>query len=280
MQPKVSVYFDFNSPYALLSAIRIYQIYNKDIGAIKQQETEYPLSTTDITHPVLSKVKFELRPIDFGSLSARTTKGVQVTRNPIRGKYTWSDPARTLPKLGIEKKLEEPNPSWWPQGVSLVNKVAYILMCRDTFHNAAKEVISNYNQADFDPSWRDTITEAGGSLESAIASEYVFRVYEQFMLEHNKLRDDGVLSGIVEKILAKYPEASRRLGGTSTVLELAKKSKSAKSVAQGFTEEAIGRGVFGVPTFSTEQGEIFWGNDHLVDAAIIASENHVTKAKL
>ncbi|PVU96987.1 hypothetical protein BB559_002175 [Furculomyces boomerangus] len=259
MQPKVSVYFDFNSPYAILSAVRIYQIYNKDIGAIKQQETEYPLSTTDITSCFIKS---------------------EVTRNPIRSKYTWSDSARTLKRLGIEKKFEEPNPSWWPQGVSLVNKVAYILMCRDTFHNAAKEVISNYNQADFDPSWRDTITEAGSSLESAIASEYVFRVYEQFMLEHKKLRDDGVLSGIVEKILAKYPEASRRLGRTSTVLELAKKSKSAKSVAQGFTEEAIGRGVFGVPTFSTEQGEIFWGNDHLVDAAIIASENHVAKAKL
>ena len=32
------------------------------------------------------------------------------------------------------------------------------------------------------------------------------------------------------------------------------------------TEEALRRGVFGAPTFTTADGELFWGNDRLEQA--------------
>jgi 2-hydroxychromene-2-carboxylate isomerase len=39
-----------------------------------------------------------------------------------------------------------------------------------------------------------------------------------------------------------------------------------KTRLKAVTEEARSRGIFGAPTFFTEDGEMFWGNDRLEQA--------------
>jgi len=52
-----------------------------------------------------------------------------------------------------------------------------------------------------------------------------------------------------------------------------------KTRLKALTEEARSRGVFGAPTFFTEDGEMFWGNDRLTQALAWASGERVAGAR-
>jgi 2-hydroxychromene-2-carboxylate isomerase len=45
-------------------------------------------------------------------------------------------------------------------------------------------------------------------------------------------------------------------------------SPEIKSKLRGSTEEAQEQGIFGAPSFTTESGELFWGDDRLQDALL------------
>jgi 2-hydroxychromene-2-carboxylate isomerase len=57
-------------------------------------------------------------------------------------------------------------------------------------------------------------------------------------------------------------EALRRAGLDVALVEKAQ-DETVKSALRAATEEAQALGVFGAPTFVTEGGELFWGNDRL-----------------
>jgi 2-hydroxychromene-2-carboxylate isomerase len=52
-----------------------------------------------------------------------------------------------------------------------------------------------------------------------------------------------------------------------------------KTRLKALTEQARSRGVFGAPTFFTEDGEMFWGNDRLSQALAWASGERVAGAR-
>lgn len=60
-------------------------------------------------------------------------------------------------------------------------------------------------------------------------------------------------------------EALRRAGLDTGLVERAQE-EDVKMSLRAATEEAQGLGVFGAPTFSTADGELFWGNDRLDEA--------------
>lgn len=60
-------------------------------------------------------------------------------------------------------------------------------------------------------------------------------------------------------------EALRRAGLDTGLVERAQE-EDVKAALRAATEEAQGLGVFGAPTFSTADGELFWGNDRLDEA--------------
>ncbi|PVU87187.1 hypothetical protein BB559_006184 [Furculomyces boomerangus] len=281
MHPKVSVYFDFNSTYSFLTSVRIYQICNGNSASVKPLHSQYPLSSTDITHPTISKVRFEQKPIEYGVLLAKSgQKGPPITPGSTRANYTWIDLIRTLKKLGLDRDIGTPDSSWWPQKVSFPNRITYILSNRDVFAEGAKELINNYKPENYDSSWRDIIIDSGYTLEEAITSEYVFRVYEKVFFEHVKITDWSVHVDILEKILAKHPSASRGLGGSKTIIELAKNSKTVRVASFKPTQNALELGLFGIPTFVGDGDTFFWGNDHLTDAAINVCQAQKNKSKL
>ncbi|PWA03284.1 hypothetical protein BB558_000549 [Smittium angustum] len=59
----IHLFIDFNPPYSFLSAIRIYQIYNKGNAAIKKPDFQYILPSAYSTHPKVSKVRLKHRSI-------------------------------------------------------------------------------------------------------------------------------------------------------------------------------------------------------------------------
>jgi 2-hydroxychromene-2-carboxylate isomerase len=65
-------------------------------------------------------------------------------------------------------------------------------------------------------------------------------------------------------------EAGRRVGIETSELERALAEEEVKLALRAATDEALARGVFGVPTLAVG-GELFWGDDRLLDAAAAAS---------
>lgn len=60
-------------------------------------------------------------------------------------------------------------------------------------------------------------------------------------------------------------EALRRAGLDVALVERAQ-DEDVKAMLRAATEEAQALGIFGAPTFVTEDGELFWGHDRLEDA--------------
>ena len=77
----------------------------------------------------------------------------------------------------------------------------------------------------------------------------------------------GFLEGRDLADTAVILEAGERAGLMASELEIAIQSDEIDRALHDVTAEAIARGVFGVPTVVVG-GEVFWGDDHLEDAAV------------
>ncbi len=68
-------------------------------------------------------------------------------------------------------------------------------------------------------------------------------------------------------------EALRRVGLDTALIERAQED-DVKTALRAATDEAIAAGAFGAPSFVTEDGELFWGNDRLEAALDWAVKHH------
>ena len=91
-------------------------------------------------------------------------------------------------------------------------------------------------------------------------------VYDLQFARGGHIDDETALCAILED-----------LGLDSTTLwQAAKADATVKAALRAITEEAQQLGLFGAPSFVTEDGEVFWGNDRLEDALIWAAEINYT----
>lgn len=58
------------------------------------------------------------------------------------------------------------------------------------------------------------------------------------------------------------------------LLRQAKSDQAVKDKLRQITEDAIEKGLFGAPSFVTQDGELFWGNDRLEQAIAWANQHH------
>lgn len=86
-------------------------------------------------------------------------------------------------------------------------------------------------------------------------------VYTAEFAEGRQIADPAVIAGI----LAGLGQEPQRVMERAT-------SDANKARLRAETEEAIGLGIFGAPSFVTADGEIFWGNDRLGEALHWARE--------
>lgn len=53
---------------------------------------------------------------------------------------------------------------------------------------------------------------------------------------------------------------------SGALIEQAKSEQSVKDTLRAITDNAVALGIYGAPSFTTDDGELFWGNDRLEDA--------------
>ena len=81
-------------------------------------------------------------------------------------------------------------------------------------------------------------------------------VYARQFAEGCDISDDNTLRGVLDDIGQDADALMRQ----------AKTDQAIKDLLRGATAEAIALGVYGAPSFTTGDGELFWGNDRLEDA--------------
>jgi 2-hydroxychromene-2-carboxylate isomerase len=74
--------------------------------------------------------------------------------------------------------------------------------------------------------------------------------------------------------IAALAEILTRLDIAAEPVLAAAQSDDNKARLRAQTEDAQRRGVFGAPTFTTAEGELFWGNDRLERALVWAAHHH------
>jgi 2-hydroxychromene-2-carboxylate isomerase len=89
-------------------------------------------------------------------------------------------------------------------------------------------------------------------LNTTWGKEFCQAVFRAEFREGRQIDDPTVISDILERLQVK----------SAPVLEAARTDKT-KTNLRAQTEEAQRLGIFGAPSFMTEDNELFWGNDRL-----------------
>ena len=80
-------------------------------------------------------------------------------------------------------------------------------------------------------------------------------VYRAQFAEGRDIGDRAVLDDVL-----------RNLGQDAATIVAQAQSDDTKALLRSQTEEAVAHGIFGAPSFTTADGELFWGNDRLETA--------------
>ena len=89
-------------------------------------------------------------------------------------------------------------------------------------------------------------------LNTTWGEEFCRTVFRAEFCEGRQIDDPAVISDILERLQVK-----------STPVLVAARTDQTKASLRVQTEEARRLGIFGAPSFITEDGELFWGNDRL-----------------
>ena len=85
--------------------------------------------------------------------------------------------------------------------------------------------------------------------------DFVRAVYRAEFADGRQIGEPDVITAILDEL---------RIDAASVWIRA--QSAANKALLRGATAEALERGIFGAPTFITEDGEMFWGNDRLEQA--------------
>lgn len=86
--------------------------------------------------------------------------------------------------------------------------------------------------------------------------EFVRSVYTAQFAEGLDIADSAVLAARLDAL---------GLDG-GALIEQVKSDQTIKDRLRANTEQAVAMGIYGAPSFTTDDGEVFWGNDRLEDA--------------
>ena len=103
-------------------------------------------------------------------------------------------------------------------------------------------------------------------LADAWGEDFCRAVYRAEFGEGRRIDDPKLLAGLLAE-----------LGVDGGRVLAAVQSPEIKDALRRQTEEAQGLGLFGAPSFVTEDGELFWGNDRLTQALAWAQRIHAVE---
>ncbi|KAJ1859581.1 hypothetical protein GGH12_001028 [Coemansia sp. RSA 1822] len=241
----VNFWFEFASPYSMISALRLLRALTGRINPF----VDSGLPSCQL--PDLTNVSIVYRPIllaaVFKASGQLTLPGVQV---PAKGKYMFHDVQRTLSLLGCPGFPNRPHTNWPPNTV-LAGRMAWMLAQGPSYVCA------------LDRNAREPSTN---KLEqgSKVLAEFVWRVFEAEFIGGEDIGSPKVLERLWNVYVARA-ELGYEMPNGQRAVELA----STDPVKDGYksnTQVAIACKLFGAPSFTTDDGDMYWGNDHLLEA--------------
>ncbi|KAJ2561097.1 hypothetical protein GGH95_004774 [Coemansia sp. RSA 1836] len=250
----VNFWFDFVSPYSMTSALRLfYALTSKQASTAASLTRGSP--TCDI--PDLSNVNIVFRPINLGALfKAVGQQPLPIMAIPIKGQYMFHDIARGLDALG-HPGFPLSSPANWPPSSNVAGRMTWMLTQGTDYINS----LSAGSQA---------VSASLGQVlplaQTKVVAEFVWRVYEAEFMAAEDIGSPEVVAKLWDLYVCQPSRLEgRELPDGQQAVALAQ-GDAVKAGLKDNTQNAIDSSLFGLPAFTTEDGDMYWGNDRLFDA--------------
>ncbi|KAI8325965.1 thioredoxin-like protein [Martensiomyces pterosporus] len=251
MPRTISFWFEYASPYSMITALRLFHAISQKAAPAAASRG---LPSCEV--PSLDGVRVVYRPIFLGAVFKAV--GQQFLPNiqvPVKGSYMFHDVSRALTLLGCQG-FPTAQPKGWPRNTALAGRMTWLLA-------QGPEYISSLDK---DQEQRGVVSSELEASQTKVLSEFVWRVYEAEFIANEDIGDREVMSRLWDRFVVGESKANGdQVPDGKRAVELA----SAQAVKDGFRangDAAVEEGVFGAPTFTTEDGDMYWGNDRLVEA--------------
>ncbi|KAJ2663188.1 hypothetical protein IWW48_001509 [Coemansia sp. RSA 1200] len=255
--PALCFWFEFSSPYSMVSALRLFRALN-EAPPVPAHQILPSNGQLDI-----SEVSIAYRPILLGPVfKAIGQQPLPAMQIPTKGKYMFHDVERTLNTLDCPGFPGTPLSNWPPNPI-LPARMAWLLSQGFEYIRA---VDSGTEQAPPAP----TTTGSGsvgrqGHALLKVLSEFVWRVYETEFIHGKDISDTDTMAALWDTYVAGSMAGEPRLPSGKRAVEMTG-LQIVKDGLRGATQEAVDLGLFGAPSFTTDDGDLYWGNDRLLDA--------------
>ncbi|KAJ2753178.1 hypothetical protein H4S06_003791 [Coemansia sp. BCRC 34490] len=263
--PTLCFWFEFSSPYSMVSALRLFRALNE----APQGSARQTLPSNG--QPDISEVSLAYRPILLGPVfKAIGQQPLPAMQIPTKGKYMFHDVERTLNTLDCPGFPGTPMKNWPPNPI-LPARMAWLLAQGFEHVNA---VDSGAEQTPSAPPTTESGAGPGpgpgsvGRQDRAllrVLSEFVWRVYETEFIHGKDIGDPDTMAALWDTYVAGSAPRGTRLPSGNRAVEMAE-MQAVKDGLRGATQEAVDLGLFGAPSFTTDDGDLYWGNDRLLDA--------------
>ncbi|KAJ2746298.1 hypothetical protein GGI19_006431 [Coemansia pectinata] len=252
----VSFWFEYASPYSMVSALRLLYALSPKRMPLSQAAASLMRGSPSCEIPDLSETNIVFRPISLGAVfKAAGQMALPNMAVPLKASYLFHDVARSLDTLGqpgfpLQKQAN------WPPNSTTAGRLTWML-------TQGTDYINSLNAES------QVLAVPGRVLDLAqtkVIAEWVWRVYEAQFIAIDDIGSPEVLA----KLWDLYVYQPSKLNGREVpegqmAVELAQ-SDAVKGGFKDNTQEAIDNNLFGAPSFTTEDNDMYWGNDRLFDA--------------
>ncbi|KAJ2743512.1 hypothetical protein GGI20_003697 [Coemansia sp. BCRC 34301] len=252
----VNFWFEFVSPYSMISALRLFYALNpKHAPAAAGLLRGSPSGEV----PDLSDVNVVFRPISLGAVfKAAGQIPLPIMAIPIKGKYMFHDVARSLNALG-QPGFPLTKPASWPPNSTVAGRMTWML-------TQGVDYVNSLNSGS-----RVVAASPGQVLplaQTKVIAEFVWRVYETEFMTSEDIGSPEVIAKLWDLHVCQASKMDgRELPDGQQAVALAQ-GDVVKAGFKSSSQEAINNSLFGAPSFTTEDGDMYWGNDRLFEALV------------
>ncbi|KAJ1645913.1 hypothetical protein IWQ61_010260 [Dispira simplex] len=305
---RLQFWFEYNSLYSYLSAVRIYRTLAHQVGQPDYLESPTTITTSNLPGvlPSTAPLTVAFRPMLLGPIFRHFTGQAKgpIFSQATRLEYAQRDVVRTCQREAIPFHGYPSNPTPGPVNTLLPTRVTTFLMYCLASHGEPDAALDLHHPTGL------TGQPVYLALDKQLLlAKWVKSVFQTFFYDGRNISETSVIMDLLQRFapelapplstaplirwLVEQPEGqslctwitqspsefTNALG--HSVLWLCQSHPVVKGWVRCQTEQAIRQGVFGAPFFITEDGEHFWGNDRLEEALQWGITNDlVTRAKL
>ncbi|KAJ1719115.1 hypothetical protein LPJ61_006380, partial [Coemansia biformis] len=249
----ICFWFEFASPYSMVSALRLARALAG--GTSANAEAIRGLATCQL--PDLDGLRVVYRPVFLGGLfKAAGQPALPNMQVPAKARYLFHDVKRSLDLLGCPG-FPSTRPATWPPNTLLAGRMAWLLAQGPKFIRALEHADGPLSA----PGARPLPHE-----QTLMLAEFVYRVFEAEFIANEDIGSAEVMARLWDMYVAGAPQdAGIPLPSGKRAVALAN-GDAARVGLSTYTSAGVAFELFGAPSFTTEDGAMYWGNDRLVDA--------------